>query len=58
MTADEVTRLIEAALSDARVSVLTDDETHFEAVVVGIIFLSILPMIITWLRHRFSGKSQ
>ncbi len=31
---------------------------HFEAVVVGIIFLSILPMIITWLRHRFSGKSQ
>ena len=26
---------------------------HFEAVVVGIIFLSILPMIITWLRHRF-----
>ena len=35
MTADEVTRLIEAALSDARVSVLTDDDTHFEAVVVS-----------------------
>ena len=35
MTADEVTRLIEAALSDARVSVLTDDETHFEAIVVS-----------------------
>ena len=35
MTADEVTRLIEAARSDARVSVLTDDETHFEAIVVS-----------------------
>ncbi len=35
MTADEVTRLIEAALSDARVRVLTDDDTHFEAVVVS-----------------------
>ena len=35
MTADEVTRLIEAALSDARVRVVTDDDTHFEAIVVS-----------------------
>ena len=35
MTADEVTRLIEAGLPAARVRVLTDDDTHFEAVVVA-----------------------
>ncbi len=35
MTADEVTRLIEAGLPAARVQVLTDDDTHFEAVVVA-----------------------
>ena len=35
MTADEVTRLIEAGLPAARVHVLTDDDTHFEAVVVA-----------------------
>jgi acid stress-induced BolA-like protein IbaG/YrbA len=35
MNADEVTRLIEAGLPAARVRVLTDDDTHFEAVVVA-----------------------
>jgi acid stress-induced BolA-like protein IbaG/YrbA len=35
MTADEVTRLIQAGLPDAHVRVLTDDDTHFEAVVVA-----------------------
>jgi len=35
MTADEVTRLIQAGLPDAEVRVLTDDDTHFEAVVVA-----------------------
>lgn len=29
---------------------------HFEAVVVGIIVISILPMIIAFLRHKFSAK--
>lgn len=29
---------------------------HFEAVVVGIILLSILPMVITWMRHRFFSE--
>lgn len=35
MTSDEVTRLIEAGLPAARVQVLTDDDTHFEAIVVA-----------------------
>jgi acid stress-induced BolA-like protein IbaG/YrbA len=35
MTANEVTGLIQAALPDARVNVRTDDDTHFEAVVVA-----------------------
>jgi acid stress-induced BolA-like protein IbaG/YrbA len=35
MTADEVTRLILAGLPDAEVRVLTDDDTHFEALVVA-----------------------
>lgn len=35
MTADEVTRLIEAGLPGASVSVSTDDDTHFAAVVVS-----------------------
>lgn len=35
MTVNEVTRLIEAALPGARVQVLSDDDTHFEAVVVA-----------------------
>ncbi len=30
---------------------------HFEAVVIGIILLSITPMIIAYLRHRFSKKA-
>jgi acid stress-induced BolA-like protein IbaG/YrbA len=35
MTADEVTRLIRAGLPDAEIRVMTDDDTHFEAVVVA-----------------------
>jgi acid stress-induced BolA-like protein IbaG/YrbA len=35
MTANEVTGLIQAALPGAEVRVLTDDDTHFEAVVVA-----------------------
>ena len=35
MTANEVTGLIQAALPGARVNVRTDDDTHFEAVVVA-----------------------
>jgi acid stress-induced BolA-like protein IbaG/YrbA len=38
MNADEVTRLIQAGLPDAEVRVLTDDDTHFEAVVVAAAF--------------------
>jgi acid stress-induced BolA-like protein IbaG/YrbA len=34
MTADEVTRLIRAGLPDAEIRVMTDDDTHFEAVVI------------------------
>ena len=35
MTADEVTRLIQAGLPGAQVRVMTDDGTHFESVVVA-----------------------
>ena len=35
MTADEVTQLIQAGLPGAQVRVQTDDDTHFEAVVVA-----------------------
>jgi len=35
MTANEVTGLIQAALPGAEVRVVTDDDTHFEAVVVA-----------------------
>jgi len=35
MTADEVTQLIRAGLPGAEVRVVTDDDTHFEAVVVA-----------------------
>jgi acid stress-induced BolA-like protein IbaG/YrbA len=35
MTANEVTGLIQAALPGATVRVMTDDDTHFEAVVVA-----------------------
>jgi acid stress-induced BolA-like protein IbaG/YrbA len=35
MTADEVTQLIRSGLPDAEVRVLTDDDTHFEALVVS-----------------------
>ena len=38
MTADEVTQLIRAGLPDAEVRVMTDDDTHFEAVVVALQF--------------------
>jgi acid stress-induced BolA-like protein IbaG/YrbA len=35
MNATEVQRLIEAGLPGARVQVLSDDDTHFEAVIVA-----------------------
>ena len=35
MTADEVTQLIQAGLPGAQVRVLTDDDTHFEAIVIA-----------------------
>ena len=35
MTADEVTRMIQTGLPGAQVRVLTEDDTHFEAVVVA-----------------------
>jgi acid stress-induced BolA-like protein IbaG/YrbA len=35
MTADEVTRMIQAGLPGAHVHVRTDDDTHFEAVVIA-----------------------
>jgi acid stress-induced BolA-like protein IbaG/YrbA len=35
MNAADVTRLIEAGLPGARVRVLSDDDTHFEAIVVA-----------------------
>ena len=35
MTADEVSKLIHAGLPGAQVRVLTDDDTHFEAIVVA-----------------------
>jgi len=35
MTADEVTQLIRSGLPDAEVRVMTDDDTHFEALVVA-----------------------
>ena len=35
MTSDEVTTLIQAGLPGAQVRVLTDDNTHFEAIVVA-----------------------
>lgn len=38
MTADEVTRLIQTAMPDAQVRVATEDDTHFEAVVVAAVF--------------------
>jgi membrane-associated protein len=31
-------------------------QKHFEAVVIGIILLSLMPMVIAYLRHRFSKK--
>jgi acid stress-induced BolA-like protein IbaG/YrbA len=35
MTSDEITQMIQASLPGADVRVLTDDDTHFEAVVVA-----------------------
>jgi acid stress-induced BolA-like protein IbaG/YrbA len=35
MTAQEVTQLIESGLPGAQVRVLSDDDTHFEAVVIA-----------------------
>jgi acid stress-induced BolA-like protein IbaG/YrbA len=38
MTADEVTRLIEAGMPGARVRIATDDDTHFTALIVSSAF--------------------
>jgi acid stress-induced BolA-like protein IbaG/YrbA len=38
MTADEITRLIEAGLPGARIRVATDDDTHFSALIVSELF--------------------
>jgi len=38
MTAEEVTRMIQAGLPGAQVRVLTGDDTHFEAIVVSATF--------------------
>ena len=38
MTPQEIQRLIEQGLPDARVEVLSDDNTHFEALVVSAAF--------------------
>ena len=35
MTADEITRMILAGLPGAQVRILTDDDTHYEAVIVA-----------------------
>ena len=35
MTADEVTQLILAGIPGAQVRVLTDDDTHYEAIVIA-----------------------
>jgi acid stress-induced BolA-like protein IbaG/YrbA len=35
MKPDEVTRLIQAGLPDAEVRVMSDDDTHFEAVIIS-----------------------
>ena len=35
MTAEEVSRMIESGIPGAQVRVLTDDDTHFEAVVIA-----------------------
>jgi acid stress-induced BolA-like protein IbaG/YrbA len=35
MTADQITQMIQAGLPGAQVRVLTDDGTHFEAIVVA-----------------------
>jgi membrane-associated protein len=29
---------------------------HFESVVIGIILISIMPMVIAWIRHKMKGK--
>lgn len=32
-------------------------QKHFEAVVIGIVLLSVMPMVVAYLRHRFSTKA-
>jgi membrane-associated protein len=32
-------------------------QKHFEAVVIGIVLLSVMPMVVAYLRHRFSAKA-
>lgn len=44
MNADDITRLIRAALPEARVSVASADNTHFEAIIVDACFAGKTPV--------------
>ena len=53
MNPDEIARLIEAGFADARVEVRSDDNTHFEAVVVTAEFEGVRPLA----RHQLVYKT-
>ena len=53
MNPEEIARLIEAGFADARVEVRSDDNTHFEAVVVTAEFEGVRPL----LRHQLVYKT-
>ncbi len=53
MNPDEIARLIEAGFADAQVEVRSDDNTHFEAVVVTEEFEGVRPLA----RHQLVYKT-
>jgi len=53
MNPEEIARLIEAGFNDARVEVRSDDNTHFEAVVVTTEFEGVRPLA----RHQLVYKT-
>jgi len=53
MNPDEIARLIEAGFADARVEVRSDDNTHFEALVVTAEFEGVRPLA----RHQLVYKT-
>ena len=53
MNPEEIARLIEAGFADARVEVSSDDNTHFEAVVVTAEFEGVRPLA----RHQLVYKT-